>query len=206
MGARVQPSFADKPPKLVGNSLCIDFINTVQWRGRPEAPEERLTDYTELLLFAEYAGALSGAEVEKLAAEARRRPDAAAQTLADAIALREALARLFSTPTGGELTVVNVLLARAPERLAIEAVDGGYHWRSGSRGELLEGPLWPVVWDGATLLASNRRDWVKSCGDPECAWMFLDLSRGRTRRWCSMDACGNRAKARRHYARVRGGV
>jgi predicted RNA-binding Zn ribbon-like protein len=29
----------------------------------------------------------------------------------------------------------------------------------------------------------------------------LDLSRGKTRRWCSMDDCGNRAKARRHYAR-----
>lgn len=201
----MQPSFAKKPPKLVGNSLCIDFINTVQWRGRPDAPDERLTSYGELLLWAEHAGALSAAEARRLAAEARRRPDAAERTLADAIALREALARLFSQPHGGELALVNALLARAPARSTIVARDGAYRWRSGDAPEPLEAPLWSVVWDAATLLTSDRRGWVSSCGDPECAWMFLDLSRGRTRRWCIMEACGNRAKARRHYERVRAG-
>jgi predicted RNA-binding Zn ribbon-like protein len=38
---------------------------------------------------------------------------------------------------------------------------------------------------------------VRECG--ACSWLFLDLSRSRSRRWCSMATCGNRAKAQRHY-------
>jgi len=34
-----------------------------------------------------------------------------------------------------------------------------------------------------------------------CAWLFLDTSRNHSRRFCSMDECGNRAKQRRHYQR-----
>jgi len=36
-----------------------------------------------------------------------------------------------------------------------------------------------------------------------CGWLFLDETRNRSRRWCSMKDCGNRAKARRHYRRRR---
>jgi hypothetical protein len=40
---------------------------------------------------------------------------------------------------------------------------------------------------------------------PSCRWLFLDRSRNRSRRWCDMSACGNRAKARRHSRRQRSG-
>jgi predicted RNA-binding Zn ribbon-like protein len=199
------PSYAEKPPKLVGGSLCVDFINTVGWRGRPEAPEERLTSYAELAAWAGHAGALPAGAVGRLVADAGRRPDAAARVLADAIALREALARLFTAPARRDLARLNDLLARAPARDAIVAGAGGYGWRDPGAGDALERPLWPVVWDAAALLTSDRRAWVRTCDDPECAWMFVDLSRARTRRWCSMADCGNRAKARRHYARQRAG-
>jgi len=67
-------------------------------------------------------------------------------------------------------------------------------------------PIWPVVWDAAALLSSPRHAAVHGCGDRECGWMFLDTSRGHTRRWCSMKDCGNRAKARRHYRRTQEGT
>jgi predicted RNA-binding Zn ribbon-like protein len=76
----------------------------------------------------------------------------------------------------------------------------GYHWQEARRHDPLERPLWPLVWDATALLTSDR-DWVEA--DGHCGWMFLDLSRQRTRRWCSMEDCGNRAKARRHYASQR---
>jgi predicted RNA-binding Zn ribbon-like protein len=38
-----------------------------------------------------------------------------------------------------------------------------------------------------------------------CGWLFLDTSKNGTRRWCEMATCGNKYKARRHYARVRAG-
>jgi predicted RNA-binding Zn ribbon-like protein len=61
--------------------------------------------------------------------------------------------------------------------------------------------LAPIVKSAADLLLSDMLDRVKQCeGDP-CGWLFLDTSRNRSRRWCSMEDCGNRAKARRFYQR-----
>ena len=71
--------------------------------------------------------------------------------------------------------------------------------------EALERPLWPVLWAAAELLTSADRDRVRACASDPCRWLFLDLSRNRSRRWCSMEDCGNRAKARRHYARSKNG-
>ena len=42
---------------------------------------------------------------------------------------------------------------------------------------------------------------LKIC--PNCQWLFLDRSRNRSRAWCDMAVCGNRAKASRHYRRNR---
>ena len=56
----------------------------------------------------------------------------------------------------------------------------------------------------AELLASPEIAHVKLCGEGRCDWLFLDESRNHSRRWCDMATCGNRAKARRHYQRVRG--
>ena len=44
---------------------------------------------------------------------------------------------------------------------------------------------------------------IRECpGQGTCGWLFLDLSKNASRRWCDMRVCGNRAKARRHYART----
>jgi predicted RNA-binding Zn ribbon-like protein len=58
----------------------------------------------------------------------------------------------------------------------------------------------------AELLADGARPPVRVCcssAERRCTWLFVDESRNRTRRWCSMKDCGNRAKARRHYERAR---
>jgi predicted RNA-binding Zn ribbon-like protein len=206
------PSYADKAPKLLGGTLAVDLVNTVGWRGRRGAArQDRLFAYEELVHWARHAGAVSGTEVAGLLAAARRDPAAAAQALERAVALREALARLLSSRAArrADLDVVNDLLAQAPPRTRLVAGAGQLRWseerpRSARRARVaaLMRPLWPVVWDAAALLSSPRRAQVRGCGDRECGWMFLDASRGHTRRWCSMEDCGNRAKARRHYRRT----
>ena len=58
----------------------------------------------------------------------------------------------------------------------------------------------------ADLLTAPERSRVRLCEATAldgCGWLFLDTSRNGTRRWCEMASCGNRYKARRHYARVR---
>jgi predicted RNA-binding Zn ribbon-like protein len=53
-------------------------------------------------------------------------------------------------------------------------------------------------------LVSKQLERVRQCSNPQCGWLFLDNSKSGNRRWCSMSACGNRAKAHRHYLRQKG--
>ena len=64
--------------------------------------------------------------------------------------------------------------------------------------------LVPVALDALDLVRSHS-DRVRECASDDCPALFLDLSRNRSRRWCSMDVCGARAKARVYYRRHRGG-
>jgi predicted RNA-binding Zn ribbon-like protein len=66
--------------------------------------------------------------------------------------------------------------------------------------------LWPVSWSAAELLTHGPLDRIRECpGQGNCGWLFLDVSKNASRRWCDMRVCGNRAKARRHHARVQAG-
>lgn len=64
------------------------------------------------------------------------------------------------------------------------------------------GPAWLAARDYLGLLATAP-DRIRRCAHDTCILHFFDTSRNGTRRWCSMAACGNRAKASRHYARTR---
>ncbi len=50
----------------------------------------------------------------------------------------------------------------------------------------------------AYLAVRARGEWprLKVCASPDCRWAFLDTTRNRSRRWCDMAGCGNRAKNR----------
>jgi predicted RNA-binding Zn ribbon-like protein len=63
--------------------------------------------------------------------------------------------------------------------------------------------LWPLAQSAGALLTGDQRARVRECSGHDCRWLFLDLSRNHSRRWCDMNDCGNRAKARRHYQRRR---
>ena len=95
---RPLPSYAKDPPSLIGGAPCLDFVNTLRWRGDPEARWERLSDYGELAHWAAGAGLLAQGEARRLIGEARRNPSEAEQVRNTALALREALARLFAEP------------------------------------------------------------------------------------------------------------
>lgn len=103
-------------------------------------------------------------------------------------ALREAVRRRVERPDAP---------ARLPASRAGYGVDAG--------GRLVaEAPGWAGVVDDLRLplveLAAQPigEDGLKRCGNPLCRWVFIDGSRNRSRRWCDMAACGNRAKVARH--------
>jgi predicted RNA-binding Zn ribbon-like protein len=63
--------------------------------------------------------------------------------------------------------------------------------------------LWPIVRSAAELLTSEDLGRVRRCGREGCDWLFVDSSKNRSRRWCSMEMCGSRVKSRRYYYRKR---
>ena len=77
----------------------------------------------------------------------------------------------------------------------------GWGWRDGAE---LDRPLWPIARDAAELLIDREaRGRVRLCAADDCDWLFLDLTRNRSRQWCDMKICGNRAKVRAYYRRKR---
>ena len=61
--------------------------------------------------------------------------------------------------------------------------------------------VWGVARSAVDLLPSGPLDGLKVCHGHDCGWLFLDLSKNRSRRWCSMDGGGSRATMRSLYQR-----
>jgi predicted RNA-binding Zn ribbon-like protein len=207
-------SLSPPPPpfELRGGRLCLDFVNTVG-NHRANAPREHLASYAIVLAWAEQAGALGEASAAALRLEAAGRPADAAAALAEAIALREAMYRVFvaaiaGRPAAGEdLALLNLHLGRALGRRRLRPGAGGGPYAFGWCDERsLDAPLAPVVQSAAELLTGDELGRVRECDASEwnaCGWLFVDESHRRVRRWCSMEDCGNEAKARRRYERAR---
>ncbi len=63
--------------------------------------------------------------------------------------------------------------------------------------------LAPVLWSAGDLMIRRERRHVRQCANEKCLWLFVDESKSGTRRWCNMTSYGNRAKARRHYLKIK---
>lgn len=194
--------------KLAGDRLCLDFTNTVAWRTT-DHPQERLASYTDLVMWSQHANAVTEQETHQLLEHAAHRPALASAVLEQAIVLREAIYRIFSavagrrTPKTDDITTLNSFLSKAMSRLRLALTPDGFTWSWTGDGNSLEQVLWPVAQSAAELLTSSELDRVGMCPGDGCGWLFFDTSKNRSRRWCSMEDCGNRAKARRHYQRKR---
>lgn len=183
--------------------LCLDFANTRYWRGTGE-PTETLTRLDDVFDWMSKANGLDAATVDDLKARWPRGEGDAA-TFAEIVALREALYRIFTAvarheaPHTDDLARLNNALVNAPKRAELINKDGAYLWRVERLEPRVPDLLAPVLWTAGDMIAEPRRDRVRLCANDKCVWLFLDDSKSGTRRWCDMKACGNRAKAHRHY-------
>ncbi|MEV7170727.1 CGNR zinc finger domain-containing protein [Streptomyces sp. NPDC093224] len=181
---------ADARP-LTGEPVALDLLNT-RW----------IQDGENADLFA---GAFGLSRVEGLAVwlesaglSGRFRADAS--TLVHLMTAREALARAVADPADeSALALVDAVLEHGRIRATLTAEGPG------ERAEF-DDPSWGPAWTAARNyleLLGSAPDRIRACASESCVLHFHDTSRNGTRRWCSMSACGNRAKASRHYARTR---
>jgi predicted RNA-binding Zn ribbon-like protein len=192
---------------LVGGAVCLDFVNTIGARASG-SPRERLTRYRDLLVWSQRAGIVDADAAARLARAAKRRPDKAARVLARAYAIRETAYAILLASAEGRLPdgrAVGELARdwrRARGRQELAAVKGRFEVRFGG-SDTLDRMLGPIVVSAVDLLTSERLALLKRC--EECDWLFLDESKNGTRRWCKA-MCGNRARSRERYARLRDNV
>jgi predicted RNA-binding Zn ribbon-like protein len=190
-------------------ALCLDFANTAEQHGSAN-PQEKLNDYRDLVAWGEGAGVLSAREVRQLRKLSEQRGEHTAAVLKHALDLREALYHIFAA-IGGErsvdpadLAILNEFLPEALSHAEVVPTTEGFAWRWVKGQGALDAMLWPVARSAADLLLSKDLDRVRECADDRgCGYLFVDMSRNRSRRWCSMESCGNRAKAMRHYAQTK---
>ena len=203
--------------KLVGGDPCLDFVNTVGGRltsgatsaTRSVVRDDKLRSYDDLLAWARHAALLSEKRARKLVRVARRRPREASRVLSHAVSTREALHRVLASlmrgrlPPARDLARLNVELAALRGRERLVAGASALHWEPAEPGSRLDSVLWPVWRAAAALLTSGDASRLRQCGGEECGWLFLDRSRNRSRRWCTMEDCGNVSKVRRFRQRRR---
>jgi predicted RNA-binding Zn ribbon-like protein len=193
--------------KLAGGHPALDFINTVQDWTVPE-PHDYLSEFADAIRFGEAVGLLTRADALRLR---RRKRHIELTRLRD---LRALLKRIFQkrlsrqAPSSRDLRKFSADLAEAARAARLMAATKTYRspqvpMRREITPEKAGDALLRlrIVETAVTLLVSDAMLRVKSC--PACGWFFLDVSKNRSRRWCSMDSCGAVAKARRYYRRLK---
>ncbi|MEH1164873.1 ABATE domain-containing protein [Micromonospora sp. CPCC 205539] len=186
----------------MGGNLALDFINTRT--GPPIGPsdDDVLTGYPGLVAWGVYAGALTDTEATAMRRLSRTDPDGAHAAFAQAQRTRDNLDEIFRPLAAGESPS-----ARALAQLRDDEADAlahaqlergsafGWAWRD---DQTLVRPLRPVAHAAVQLLTDGPLDRIKGCGG--CRFIFIDESKNRSRRWCSMDDCGTAEKIRRYVA------
>jgi len=189
--------------------LCLNYANTLSWRGS-NAPAEKLHGLADILRWTEQSEVVQPAGSQQLRRWSRDHQAQAAEIFAEAIALREVVFRIFSAIAVGasvparEFAVLKAALADAPSRSRLARAGSRWGWFLEQDQPSVAGVLAPVLWSAGDLMLNAATRPIRRCANEECLWLFIDQSKNSTRRWCDMNSCGNRAKARRHYAKIRG--
>jgi predicted RNA-binding Zn ribbon-like protein len=189
---------------FVGNHLALDFLNTRPVQNGE--PMELLSDFSALLRWFQAAKLLSARDVAKLQQEWGKSARAQ-RTLKAVRELRERMRKEVLSWEGGSAVhhstadELNRLMADYPMRTRLKtsgSASATELWFEPCQPEDLFAPL---AHSTAALFANVDRNRVRKCD--QCVLHFHDTSKKGTRRWCSMQLCGNRLKVAAYAARQR---
>lgn len=163
----------DNLSRKLGGRLALDFVNTADWQEDGTVRRDHLKSIDDLHSWAAFQG-LSSAPLKS--------------DLEEVITLRAALRAAFLGRSAGLPDTSETLI-----------------WGGGvDLDRLSDLPLTAHILASAISILADDREFSRLgvCPGSGCGWMFIDESRNGRRRWCSMEICGNRAKAKRHYAKT----
>jgi predicted RNA-binding Zn ribbon-like protein len=179
--------------RQVGGRLALDFCNTAG-EHLADRPDESLRDWESFLRWATQVGLIGPESYFELLHHT--------EPVVPIVRLRDAIYRVgLAIVDKRRISERDVALlrdhanARRPE---IEARNHAVRWKPAPQhaSEQLSAVL---AGEALSLLCSPQAVRIGICEGGLCGWLFLDESRGKRRRWCDMNDCGSRAKARRYY-------
>jgi predicted RNA-binding Zn ribbon-like protein len=167
--------------------LVLDFVNTLDLRPYSEALDS------------------PAALREWLAARGLLEPGArvTAADLEEALRVREALRDLLAAQNEIEVDVARAgaeldeAICRA--KLGLRFVECEMRLVPGVGG--VRGAVGRILAEVSDAMADGTWGRMKACRADDCRWVFLDTAKNRSRAWCSMSSCGNRAKAQAYRER-----
>jgi predicted RNA-binding Zn ribbon-like protein len=179
--------------QFIAGSLALDFVNTVG--NRLGHARDYFSTPRDVVRWAGMPSCLPHLGLVRI-----RRSD-----MAGIRSRREYLYELFrpfakrtKRNVSRMLAALNLDIRQLWSKKTLRHKGGRVQWAfEGSGAEQL---AHAIVSDAADLLSSGRCELIRQCQDRSCGWLYIDRSREKNRRWCSMRDCGNRAKARRFYA------
>lgn len=173
------------PPRAA--ELVADFANTLDIH----AGTDTLSTPAELAAWLTTHGLLP--------TDAPAPPDAALHAACVALraGIREHLGtHVGDTPDRAVTDAADTALARFPVRIAADGTLAPAAGQAPAERAVAE---LAIAW--STLAVTGDAARLKRCAEHTCHEVFWDVSKNRSKRWCSMQGCGNRAKARAYAAR-----
>jgi predicted RNA-binding Zn ribbon-like protein len=192
---------------FIAGEVCLDFANTFGGLPAESSTQERLTDYPRLVAWSHQASLINEHEAHMLLHNAEHAPAEASAILERALALRQAITRIFaalayaSPPTTGDLDVLNRELERGMAGAQVVMTPAGFDWTWRTEEGALDSMLGPVARSAAMLLTGHERQFVRECANDLCHWLFVDTTKNHRRRWCRTTGCGNMMRVRKHRDR-----
>ncbi len=162
--------------KMIAGRLALDFLNTANWTNDGNIAQEKISCSADLQVWLNAAGipnAKHPVSIEEL------------------VAFRSRLRSAFSDKTNIDKLSLGKVFYQIELNSEIAIT------------ELRSQPIMSLIAISALSILSDTRemDRVKTCPGFDCGWKFMDETKNARRKWCSMDLCGNRAKASRSYAK-----
>jgi predicted RNA-binding Zn ribbon-like protein len=193
---------------FVGERVCLDFVNT-------EAVEngvavDLLGGFDALVAWCVAARVVDAEPAKRLRADWSGTREGE-RAFARAIQLRTALRGMAERLAAGRpasralLDAINEVLRTRAGHVELVPTKDGYEKRFRPDFSDPAHVLVPIAESAADLLSDGDPHLIRKCQNPRCVLYFYDTTKNHARRWCSMTACGNRAKVAAHYRRARPG-
>ena len=191
---------------FIGNNLALDFANTLIVDEKDD-PFELLRSFDDLIDWASASGMKELKDV--VLAMKKLSPEQKADLFKRALHLRaelkkmaQAIAERQSVPASS-IESINEVLSQSSGHFELSPTSTGYSVTFRRNASDPSDLLIVIAERAAELLSLGDLSLIRKCQRSACVLYFYDNSKRHGRRWCSMGACGNRAKAAAHYQRSR---